>query len=92
MYIIKRITDKNGIDKTDAASIKRLGRRGTFLFPLSEGLSACLAYEPRKGEDYNGILRTSTVEAIYGRDNSTEREVHTRNSVYYFEEEERELQ
>jgi hypothetical protein len=91
-YIIKRITDKNDIDRTDGRYPLRIGRRFKFYELPYAGNVMYLEYQPRDGENYSGCLRTSLVEDVFASmpiDNEYKPyvTVQTKNSIYYFEEE-----
>lgn len=79
MYRIAKITDVFGFDKTDDASIRRIGR----IVDIDEsailsGHSAYIVYE-----SHDTYFMTSTVKKV----NMTEKMivVETQNSKYYFE-------
>lgn len=86
IYIITKITDHNGNDKTEGRYPLRIGRR--FAFGLGEparNMVMAICYRPRQNDDYSGTLHTSVVQkVIHDGDKII---VTTKNSIYYFQEE-----
>ncbi len=86
IYIIKRITDHAGNDKTEGRYPLRIGRRFAFgLGEPSHGMIMAICYRPRQNDDYSGTLHTSVVQKV--AHNGDELIVTTKNSIYYFQEE-----
>lgn len=86
IYIITKITDLNGNDRTDGRYPLRIGRR--FAFGLGEpslNMVMAICYRPRRNDNYAGTLRTSEVKKIQHTEKGMI--VTTQNSIYYFEEE-----
>lgn len=86
-YKITRITDRNEKDRKDGRYHMRIGRRCKFVFDPVVGDPMLLEYCPRDGEDYTGILRTSTVGWFQLSLFDDEFVVVTKNSIWHFVEE-----
>lgn len=104
IYIIKQITDHNGKAREDGRYPLRIGRRFAFgLGEPSPSMVMAICYRPRQNDDYSGTLRTSIVQKVErieeGTVVMTNKDkififckdgmiVTTKNSIYYFQEEE----
>lgn len=86
-YKLYKVEDKNGDDKTDEASLNRIGRIFDFTIEdllSSENRSVCLECV------YPSFLKsliTSHVVAVESDKTSDTVKLHTENSVYYFKRE-----
>ncbi len=86
IYIIKKITDHNGNDRTDGRYPLRIGRRCAFgLGDPSPNMIMAICYRPRQSDDYSGTLHTSVVQKIQRMEDGII--VTTKNSIYHFVEE-----
>lgn len=86
IYIITKITDHDGNDKTEGRYPLRIGRR--FAFGLGEpspNMIMSICYRPRQNDEYSGTLRTSVVQKVVHDGDKII--VTTKNSIYYFQEE-----
>ena len=83
LFEIVRITDKDGIDRTDGRYPLRIGRR-CKLHIYGCDIPALFEYVPRENEDYHGVLRTSRVEEVEVSEGI--HKITTMNSIYYLKE------
>jgi hypothetical protein len=83
LFEIIRITDRNGNDRTDGRYPLRIGRR-CKLHLYGCDVPAMIEYVPRENEEYDGTLRTSTVEDLEAANGI--HKITTRNSIYYLKE------
>jgi len=83
LFEITKITDKNGVDRTDGRYPLRLKRR-CRLYILGCDAPLLAEYAPRDDENYGGTLRTSLVEQLEAFQGVWK--ITTLNSVYYFKE------
>jgi len=83
MYIIKSITGKNGLERTDGRYPLRKGCTGNIYY-LNSGDVVIFEYiKDNEGNDKSGYLRTSTVDDYEEYENGVI--VYTLNSVYYLQ-------
>lgn len=86
IYIITKITDHDGNDKTEGRYPLRIGRRFAFgLGDPSPNMIMAICYRPRQNDNYSGTLRTSVVQKIIRNEDKII--VTTKNSIYHFQEE-----
>lgn len=83
MYQIIRITDKEGVSKTDSESSARLGCIGDAR--MEEGCVLLHCRYDRRGDPCDRYIRTSLVTS-WKKDKDTGRViVETRNSIYHLD-------
>ena len=86
-YKLYKVEDKNGNDKTDEASLNRIGR--IFDFTIEDLLSSenRRVYLECVYPSFLKSLITSHVTAVESDKSSSTVKLHTENSVYYFKRE-----